>query len=198
MALSEKQRIAVHEAGHAVVAWILGQRMRSIRIYAESNRKTPGYGVVFFRKDTYGHRARGMLTEVSESCPDIVSAIDIVVLFAGELAQALSYEEERREFEFEALETGARDRQRVDELLAAMNCTDDQQARRSDQLWRLSADYVGQHLEHVAHLAHALLANGRILKAKEIRQLLGPRTMPLRTAIEAVRSALQPETGSRA
>jgi hypothetical protein len=39
-------------------------------------------------------------------------------------------------------------------------------------------------------LARALLANGRILKAKEIRQILGLRTMPLRKALEQVRQAL--------
>jgi hypothetical protein len=60
-----------------------------------------------------------------------------------------------------------------------------------EQLIELSAALVTAHWRHVRDLAVALLRNGRIVKSKEIRQVLGPRTMPLRTAIDSVRRALQ-------
>ena len=88
---STRRGIAFHEAGHAVVAWTLGQRVSSIRIHAESNRETSG--TMRSKKQRYGSRALQMLFEAHESCRDIAPAIQIVVSFAGVLAQ-MQVEEE--------------------------------------------------------------------------------------------------------
>ena len=184
---STRRGIAFHEAGHAVVAWTLGQRVSSIRIHAESNRETSG--TMRSKKQRYGSRALQMLFEAHESCRDIAPAIQIVVSFAGVLAQMQVEEEALQDHVFDV--AAFSDRQEMNRLLAAMDCTDEQRASRVRLLGILCSDYLFQHWKHVEDLARALLANGRIVKAKEIRQILGPRTMPLRTAIEGVRQALE-------
>jgi hypothetical protein len=186
-----RRGIAYHEAGHAVVAWILGQRISSIRIYAESNREA--LGLMRCKKEPYSFRALRMLDEASESCPDIEPAMYIVVAFAGMFTQLLVEPNARWARVHVIYIAASGDWLKINELLAAMNCTDEQRTRRLELLSILCIDYIGRHLEQIADLAEALLANGRILKAKEIRQILGPRTMPLRKAIEDVRLVLQGE-----
>jgi hypothetical protein len=186
-----RRATAYHEAGHAVVAWIMGQRISSIRIYAESNRE--GTGVMRLRNRRYSFLAMQMLHEASESCPDIARAIEIVVLLAGQIAEERVVK--AAAWKRAAFVSALGDLDKVIELLAAMDCTkdqtEDQLLRRVGLLDTLCSDYIERHWKHIEALAGALLANGRILKAKEIRQILGPRTMPLRKAIEDVRLALQ-------
>jgi hypothetical protein len=179
---------AYHEAGHAVIAWILGMRISSIRLYAQSNRQLGGG--MWLKKDRYSLWARAMFNEVGkEGCPDIARAVHIVVLFAGALAQIQVVEEALHDYVLDV--NASSDKQEVFRLLAAMGCTKDQAVQRGQLLNDLCEVYLFEHWKHVEDLARALLANGRILKAKEIRQILGPRTMPLRTAIEHVRQALE-------
>jgi hypothetical protein len=175
---------AYHEAGHAVVAWILGQRISDARVYPKITGGVSG--VVRFKKDLYGLRAWQTLCETG--CRDIALAADILVCFAGPIAHMVAVE--RSAWDHVALFGSFSDTKAIMKRLAAMDCTDEQRAWRAALLLNLCSDFLFRHLKHVEDLAHALLANDRFLKAKEIRQILGPRTMPLRRAIADVRLAL--------
>ena len=181
-----RRGVAYHEAGHAVASWILGQRVRRVCIGGMSDRIR---GAMTLEKDCYSGRAKVLLREMRKSCPDIRRAVEIIGLLAGATAQ-MQFDAKPVWPHIAYFAAHADNRETVKHL-RAMTCTNEQRIARIELLNRVTFGFVFGHLTHIYALARALLANGRILKAKEIRQILGPRTMPLRRALQRVRQALE-------
>ncbi len=55
-------------------------------------------------------------------------------------------------------------------------------------LARVCHHYLGEHWHHVEAIANALLSDG-ILKSKDIRRILGKRTIPLRKVVGKIAEA---------
>jgi hypothetical protein len=160
---------AYHEAGHAVMGWLAGQRVRQIRLYAKSNRQLSGK-VLFRLDDTFTfHR---ITSDHKKNCPNIERMVHVVIAIAGPLSEARFCPVEDRS-------GWGGDHESIVELLEGVPPNDS----LIPSLTEVCVKYVLGHWLHVEALAEALLKDGRILKSKNVRNLLGKRTVPLRKVI---------------
>jgi hypothetical protein len=171
-----EQRIAYHEAGHAVIGWLLGYRIVSVRLVSKGNYR----GMTDFGQ---GHRSS--ILDARQVYPEIEAALDVVISLAGRQAEEL-------------IAPGAADggfgwydRLHITEVLRTdLGCHGIEQSRIMRPLISICGKYVELHRPQIDALAKALLADG-IVKAKGIRRILGRRTMPVRSVIFEVVAALE-------
>jgi hypothetical protein len=78
-----EQRIAYHEAGHAVIGWVLGYRIVAVRLA----RKGKYGGMTDFGRCTHG--LRSAIWSARKVCPQIEAALDVVISLAGRQAEEL-------------------------------------------------------------------------------------------------------------
>jgi hypothetical protein len=169
-----EQRIAYHEAGHAVIGWALGYRIVAVRLARKGNYR----GMTDFGRGTHG--IRSAIWSARKVCPQIEAALDVVISLAGRQAEEL-------------IAPGAADggfgwydRAHMTEVLRTdLGCPGIMRP-----LISICGKYVDLHRPQIDALAKALLADG-IVKAKGIRRILGRRTMPVRSVIFEVVGALQ-------
>ncbi len=82
----DRRITAYHEAGHVVIGWLVGYPVRSVRLFAGSQR--PGKrGVTYYRTSSHSKRFHSAVIGSKRTCPDIEAAIDVVVLLAGMAAE---------------------------------------------------------------------------------------------------------------
>jgi hypothetical protein len=166
-----KQKTAYHEAGHAVIGWLFGHKILSIRLLKEGRKRGIVTGGVCTTKGhTEWHRTH--VIEARRTRPDIEAAIEIVCLIAGMLAESKIELASEDEWLIQS------DLTEIGELLDEAEIP-----RKLPPLIRICQRHTDDHWSQIDGLARALLADGKIVKAKDIRRILGPRTMPLRKAI---------------
>jgi hypothetical protein len=190
MSITQEQRTAYHEAGHAVVGWLLGYRIVSVRLASKSNREYRG--ITKFGRCTEWHR--NCVLDARQVCPKIEAALDIVVHLAGGQAEEMIVPYDGVN-EVEGF--AQHDIFEVTEILTTrIGCG---QAggelggieRIMRPLVLICDRYVDMHRSQIDALAKALLADSRIVKAKDIRRILRRRTMPVRSVIFEVVAALE-------
>lgn len=171
--------MAYHEAGHAVIGWVVGYRPISIGLASNGE---------YLRWSRFGRRSDGLLRAMADarpSCPLIEPALDVVVTVAGGLAERLISPNAVSVFDgFE--------REELAELLRSeMNFrTDTEQSRTLAPLAAICARQIDAHRTPIEALANELLA-GRIVTAKDILRIVGRRTFPVRSIVFEVVAALE-------
>jgi len=177
--LDQQQHIAYHEAGHAVIGWVVGYRPISVGLASNGE---------YLRWSRFGQPSDGLLRAMADarpSCPVIEPALDVVITLAGGLAERLISPDgvsvldgfEREELaEILRSEMGFR--------------TDTEQSRVLGPLAGICARQIDAHRTRIAALANALRA-GRIVKPKEILSTMGRRKFPVRSIVFEVVAALE-------
>jgi hypothetical protein len=171
---------AYHEAGHAVVGRHLGLRITSIGLMSPSNRTTRGVT----RLGRPSERVICLLSEMSQNCPQLWQAIQIVFSWSGLAAEA-RFAGNQAHLLRESWGEQA-DVEDVERLEKGMSCSEATQNR----LIHICSNHLMKQWHVVDALARALLDDGRIVRAKDIRWICGPRTMPLRKVYSEIASAL--------
>src|SRR3954449_11891559 len=173
----DQQHIAYHEAGHAVVGWLVGYR--PIPIGLASNGE---------RWHRFGRCTDGLLRAIADarpSCPVIEHALDVVITLAGGLAEELISPDA-------VSVSGGFEREEIAEILRSeMGCrTDTEQSHMLAPLAAICARQIDAHRTLIETLANALLG-GHLVKAKDISRILGRRTVPVRSIVFEVVGALE-------
>jgi hypothetical protein len=181
-----QQRTAYHEAGHAVVGWLLGFKIVSVRLFSKSSRGASGATKI----GRYTERHHYAVEAARQTCPHIEATIAIVCLLAGVQAEArIALDEMVSEGERSFQD----DIERISKLLLEQTGCGPADIRRTlEPLISICRRHIENHWPQVDALAKALLADGKIVKAKDIRRILGPRTMPPRKVIFELASADHP------
>ena len=176
--MTRDEKTAFHEAGHAVIAHQFGHRITSIKILNGGRKRgVVTGGVCVSGGPTEWHRT--FVVEARQTSRDIEAAIEIICLMAGMLAE--SKIEEATEDEWLIQD----DLTRVGKLLDEADIP-----RILPPLIQICQRHIDSHWPQIDALAKALLADGKIVKARDIRRILGPRTVPLRKIISEVARSL--------
>jgi hypothetical protein len=162
-----KQKTAYHEAGHAVIGHLFGHRIVSIKLYSGSGKNAGGC-----RTNGYTEWHRTSVIEARQTCPNVEDGIEIVCLLAGMLAE--SKIELATEYEW-LIQS---DLTEIGDLIP-----EGEAARILPPLILTCQSLIDRQWSQIAALADALLADGKIVKAKDIRRILRPRTISVRKAI---------------
>jgi hypothetical protein len=177
----DRKKIAYHEAGHAVMDWLLGRRVVSVRLFSGRRR--------FAGKSRRAHCPSiwfmSAVRDLSRVCPDIVPATEIVALHAGPVAEQIfqpSTDPDPMWWDGDIADI-------LDALKLCDPIEDGHLPASLTGLRDLCFVYLQAHWTHVEALAEALLRDGRIVKSKDIRRILGPRTLPVRKVVEGVAQA---------
>lgn len=117
--------------------------------------------------------------DTQQICPDIDVALAVVVLYAGGVSTAI--------IDPKQIDRGAW--QDVRKIMAML----DECGQGSNKPLDLSLaegcyNYLVEYWRHVDALAEALLKDGRIVKSKDIRAILGPRPIPVRKIVKQIAS----------
>jgi len=160
-----------------VIGWLLGYRIASVRL--ASKGKYGGW--TDFGRCTQG--LRSSIFDARRVYPEIEAALEIVISLAGGRAEEL----------IGAAVFDDYDRLAVAEILrTSLGCPEG--SARSRRIMRplisICGKYVHLHRPQIDALVEALLADG-IVKQDGIRRILGRRTMPPRSVIFEVVSALE-------
>jgi hypothetical protein len=180
----DQQHFAYHEAGHAVIGWLVGYRPISLGIASTGE---------YQRWHRFGRCTDGLLRAIADarpSCPVIEPALDVVITLAGGLAERL--------ISSDAVSvSGGFEREEVAEILRSeMGCrTDTEQSHMLAPLAAICARQIDAHRTLIETLANALLG-GHLVKAKDISRILGRRTVPVRSIVFEVVAALEHRRGT--
>jgi hypothetical protein len=163
---------AYHEAGHAVVGWLLGRKILSIRLYAPGSptagmvRLCPRYAGPDWWRFSQDHK-------MPLGWPETRAAMEIIVLLAGMGAEGVlgCVDADGAIWAF------SEDFRRIDELLGEPSTK--RFSATMATLHPICRDQLEKHWRRVEALASALLANGRILKDRDVRAILGHRPIKL-------------------
>lgn len=163
---------AIHEAGHAVVAFFLRVRIKYVTIMPDKKRGTLGHvrqhPVRFARQGVFDDSLRGV--DRAERY--------ILVLFAGQIAQRKHAPRSRWR------DGGSTDREKAMELFWRI-CSNDERARKLylRLLWRKAECYVDAHWSAIQAVARELIAR-TTLTAEQSADVI------LRSAAKRTRSLL--------
>jgi hypothetical protein len=168
--------IAYHEAGHAVMERLVGRKNVSIRMFHSGRSENRGQCMSREGGSTYER----LLRDVGKRCPQIWDAAEIATLHAGLWGECIVSDD----FDLSGThgDIGA-----VGSILREAGHADNDRLHHA--LLEVSRYYVFQHADQVKLLAEALLADGRIVKGKQIRRILGNRTVPLRDVLSNIADA---------
>src|SRR3954447_19463823 len=175
----DQQHIAYHEAGHAVIGWLVGYRPISLGMASTGE---------YQRWHRFGRCTDGLLRAIADarpSCPVIEPALDVVITLAGGLAEELISPDA-------VSVSGGFEREEIAEILRSEMGfrTDTEQSHMLAPLAAICARQIDAHRTPIVALANALRA-GRIVKAQDILSTVGRRKFPVRSIVFEVVAALE-------
>ena len=159
----ELYQLAIHESGHAVVAWCLGFDIESVSIVGDEEYRGRTLIIPSARETSYGG-----LEQVIQKCRGIEKRIKIC--FGGPLAEG--------RFAGDAMHliSAHNDFKQGVILLRRVADTHSEREKIGDMLFRQTQTLIRRRWKEINSLARELVANGELV-SEEVTAAIGPRRL---------------------